>query len=170
MDYGGLVEYLLAKKIGGRRLVNFGGNITRIDTFPPRWMLPFGITNTVGPRFGAYANIQYWGSFGPGMVPDAFWYDSRQMGMTMESGWLSDIIIGRNSIWAELTVNAPFRTTIINMTNVLQYLEVGNSYLIVYTAEDLDIVHELIDEWCYMKSVRNVLEEQKQILEQIRDK
>jgi hypothetical protein len=143
-DYSTLAEYLLAvQRPDGGHLCRYGGNLNRIDNFPPN----FTVTVASYPKFGSYCTIQWMAIISPHMIPDAFYYTTQQSGIVYAGGLLSEVAFGKGNIWLEVLESDPIITTLTNMTPLMQYYEFANLYLILQSEDDYKMYKNLVREW-----------------------
>lgn len=139
-----LVEYLLAyQKPEGTRVCRLGVVQTVIPYFPGNT----AITLDVYPEYGAEANIEFFVRLSPQIVPGAFQISSIHYGVEQGAGGTLYSLGQGQNIWVEITQAHPVHTTIANVTNVGQFYEVLDWFLIVQSLDDLRLVHEIVREF-----------------------
>lgn len=159
-----LVEYLLGyQKPEGTRICRLGVVQTVIPYFPANT----SITLDVYPEYGAECNIEFFIRLSPQIVPGSFTLSSIQFGVEQGSGGTLYTMGQGQNIWVELTQAHPARTTIANVTNVGQFYEVQDWFLIVQSKDDLKLVHDLIREFGSGDSATAHLAEIRDLLQTI---
>lgn len=140
-----MVQYLLAyRRPTGGRIVRYGATQTTIPIFPAGMTLVFDVY----PALNAHTNLYFWNRPSPAMIPGAFMGTTSQEGIEVTSGVARDLVLAEgHQIWLEVTQASPIRNIIINTTNLNQFFENLDTFLIVDTEEDMKEVRRLINEW-----------------------
>jgi len=150
-----LVQYLLAyRKSGGGRIARMGIAQTTVPIFPAGLTVIFDLF----PAGRAYANLYFWHRASPAVVPGVFNWTTAQEGMEVLVGIVRDMILAEgHEIWLEVTQAQPIRTIITNTSNLNQFMETVDMFLIIDTEEDMKEVRRVINSWGHTLSLEALI-------------
>jgi len=149
-----LVEYLLAwQRDDGTHLVKWGDQVSRVDVFPPNTTILYDLYPSEG-----YANIYFYNTWTKLTIPDAFLYEANLGGVLVVDVTATEMMFGEHNLWLEVTYSTPLHVRITNQSNVSQYFEAGDTFLIVYTEKDLTDIHNLIKNYTNSRITNQLLD------------
>lgn len=156
-----LVEYLMAlRRPGGGKLCRFGVQLFTIPILPPR----VNVTATIMPYFGSYVSIEYFHRFSPAIVPNTVDWTLRHAGVEVAAGLVSAVAVAEShNFWLEITESDPSVATIENVTDVCQFWETLDHFLLIDSEEDYKLVREIVYNWGN-DSVLDILKESNRLL------
>jgi len=136
-----LIESLLAAERPG------GGKLCRMGVVQTTGILPPGFTATFqfAPYFNAYCNIEFWHAGSPSIVPGSLTFASHGRGMELQLNQVNELSIREGTaLWLEVTIANPILTTITNDSELNQYFETLDFFLIVDTKSDLQAIRDIV--------------------------
>ena len=150
-----LVQYLLAyRKSGGGRIARMGIAQTTVPIFPAGLTVIFDLF----PAGHAYANLYFYSKPSPSVVPGVFNWSTSQEGMDVQVGIVRDMLLSEGrEIWLEVTQAQPIRTIITNTSNLNQFMETVDMFLIVDTEEDMNEVRRIVNSWGHTLSLEALI-------------
>ena len=139
-----LAEYLLAyKHKNAGSLVRFGASWVEL-TMPALTTIAY----TMMPISGTYAHIQFDYVASQKIVPDTIWVRTEQHGIQVNSGYANSVFTSRLAeSWIIYTEADPLRVWVTNTSNVNQYVESIEAFLIVDSLEHFKIIQALINNY-----------------------
>ena len=160
-----MVEYLLAlRRPGGGQLVRYGAIQVTVPIFPAGMEITF----TLNPYFGSYASIEYWHKFSPSIVPGSLQFASYHSGMQLQAELIGTVLTAEShNTWIEITESDPITTIINNVSNVNQFFENTDFFLLIDSEADLDMVREAVRNWGAFESLGTKIDETNRLLRDI---
>lgn len=139
-----VIETILSmERPQGGWLAEMGGSMLVTLRFPAN------TTQTVElrPLEGQYALIAFWNQVIPWLVPDTITVYFQHSGHGIYGGNCSANVIDSGVPgWAVITDSAPLIGTTTNTSNLVQRVEAGYFYAVVYTEEDYELIVKMLKE------------------------